>query len=61
MLTEEETIEANTCVNCGAIFGEPVLDHHHGLSSPPPPRPDVLTPIWDPEASRLKSIQRLRG
>jgi hypothetical protein len=28
MLTEEETIEASTCVNSGAIFGEPVLDHH---------------------------------
>jgi hypothetical protein len=28
MLTEEERIEASTCVNSGAIFGEPVLDHH---------------------------------
>ena len=61
LITEEDRIEAERCLLCGWIFDEPVLDHHHGLASPPPPRPDVLTPIWDPEGSRLKIIQRLRG
>jgi hypothetical protein len=55
MFTEEESIDASTCLNCGAVFGEPVLDHHHGLAAPPAPRPDALTRIWDPEGSRLKS------
>ena len=34
MLTEEETLDASTCLNCGAVFGEALLDHHHGLAPP---------------------------
>jgi hypothetical protein len=60
IITEEETIEAESCVNCGAVFGERILDYHHALDHPPDPLPDTLTPTWDPERRWLKIMQRLQ-
>ena len=54
LITEEETIEVTECLICGFVFGEAILDAHRALMEPPAPRPDVLTPIWDPEHCRLK-------
>ena len=61
LITKEDTIEAQRCLNCGEIFGEPVLDHHHALDCPPEPRPDVNAPIYDPELQRLRMVQRLQA
>ena len=59
VVSEEETIEVERCLNCGSVFGEPLIDHHHALAGPPRPRSDALTPTWDPERSRLRIIERL--
>ena len=61
LMTAEGRLMVNSCLNCGRVFGDAVLDYHHGLSVPPAPRPDVLTPVWDPEGCLLKTIQRFRG
>lgn len=44
LITDEDTIKAQRCLNCGAVFGEPLLDHHHQLDRPPAPWPDANTP-----------------
>jgi len=47
LITEEESIEVQRCLNCGYLFGNPLLDVHHGIHAPPEPRPDALTPVYD--------------
>jgi hypothetical protein len=59
LVSEEERISADNCVNCGAVFGETLIDYHHSLDTPPEPRPDAQTPVYDPEHRRLiQGIQK---
>ena len=43
------------CVLCGSRYGEPILDLHAKFSQfiPPPSRPEVHTPVYDPTHRRL--------
>ena len=52
-VSEEGRLVLDRCVNCGHVFGESLLDHHHALTDPPEPRPDVQTPVYDPQHRRL--------
>jgi hypothetical protein len=54
LVSEEERILAENCLNCGAIFGDTLIDYHHSLDTPPEPRPDAQTPVYDPEHRRLR-------
>jgi hypothetical protein len=56
VVTAEGLLTAHSCVNCGRVFGDAVIDHHHGLDPPPEPYPPVTYSIWDPQRRRLTSI-----
>lgn len=54
LMSDEETIRAERCVNCGWIGGEATIDTHHALEHPPEPGSHANQPVWDPERCRLK-------
>jgi len=54
LVSQEETILAEHCVNCGWIGGEATIDKHHALEHPPEPGPHVNQPVWVPARRRLK-------
>lgn len=54
LISEEGTIYAERCVNCGWIGGEATIDTHHALEHPPEPGPQATQPVWDPERLRLR-------
>ena len=37
VISEEDTIQVDSCVNCGSIGGETLIDQHHALDHPPAP------------------------
>ncbi|GKS58194.1 hypothetical protein YTPLAS18_17210 [Nitrospira sp.] len=47
-----DAIRVSRCVVCGHVFGEQVIDYHHSLDRAPEPRPEVVTPVWDPTHRR---------
>jgi hypothetical protein len=53
MIDQEAHVEAWQCVLCGWIFGEALLDFHHALDTPPEPKREHATPVYDPEHHRL--------
>ncbi len=59
LLDLESTLEAWRCVSCGHVCGEALLDRHHALLVPPPPRADIRTPTWNPHRRRLVYIDPL--
>lgn len=51
--TAEGRLTVNSCVNCGRVFGEAVIDYHQGLDHPPEPYPLVLY-SWDAKAHAVR-------
>ena len=35
-----------SCINCGRVFGDAVIDYHQGLAQPPEPYPSVPHGVW---------------
>lgn len=56
LVTEDGPLDAFYCLNCGHVFGEPLLDHHYALRALPPPRPHAQQPVYDPVRRRLKFL-----
>jgi len=56
LMTSEGCLTVNSCLNCGRVFGDAVIDYHQGLDHPPEPYPPVTYSIWDPQRRRLTRI-----
>jgi hypothetical protein len=54
VVSGEGELTMESCLNCGAIFGEPLLDRHQSLDRLPPPYPAATLPVWDPVKHRLR-------
>ncbi|MEO7863625.1 MAG: hypothetical protein ABIU05_24955 [Nitrospirales bacterium] len=59
IVTEEETITVSSCLNCGHVGGDALIEHHHNLDSPPEPFRELPTPVFDPERQRERIISSL--
>ena len=35
LVTAEGRLMVNSCINCGRVFGDAVIDYHRGLAHPP--------------------------
>ena len=46
LVTAEGCLTVNSCLNCGRVFGEAVIDYHQGLDHPPEPQPPVPHSVW---------------
>jgi hypothetical protein len=53
LVTAEGGITVNSCMNCGRVFGEAVIDYHQGLEHPPEPRPPAPHRVWVAHPRRL--------
>ena len=53
VITKEDTITATSCLNCGHVGGDALIEHHHSLPIPPEPSRQISTPIYDPTHRRL--------
>jgi len=45
-MTAEGRLMVNSCINCGRVFGDAVIDYHRGLAHPPAPYPPVPHSVW---------------
>ena len=54
MPSSEGTLQAIQCVNCGAIFGETLIDFHHRLPNPPAPRMEANPHMKTPPAAHFE-------
>lgn len=52
LVTAEGRLMVNSCINCGRVFGDAVIDYHHALDPPPEPYPLVLYSVWDAKNTR---------
>lgn len=53
LVTAEGRLRVNSCLNCGRVFGDAVIDYHQGLDHPPAPYPLVTYSRWDPQRRRF--------
>ena len=59
VITDEETIAAFSCLHCGHVGGDALIEHHHILATPPELTRQLSTPIYDPTHPRLSYHQVL--
>ncbi|MEO7858953.1 MAG: hypothetical protein ABIU05_00690, partial [Nitrospirales bacterium] len=57
VITEEETITVSSCLNCGHVGGDALIEHHHSLAAPPEPFRELSQPIYEPTHQRLAYCQ----
>jgi uncharacterized Zn finger protein len=48
VMTAEGRLTVNSCINCGRVFGDAVIDYHQSLTHPPEPYEPVLHGLWYP-------------
>lgn len=46
LMTAEGSLMVHSCMNCGRVFGDAVIDYHQRLAHPPEPYPPVLYVVW---------------
>ena len=46
LMTAEGRLMVDSCLNCGRVFGDAVIDYHQDLAQPPEPYPEVIYGVW---------------
>jgi hypothetical protein len=52
LMTTEGRLMVHSCINCGRVFGDAMIDYHQGLEQPPEPYEPVLHAVWYPKDTR---------